>query len=348
MLVLRESDIFPILKGLTRDQCQHLLQALWKALASYSGHRNGANGEKLIHQPIREQIVTSRNHATLFMPASDTNTTTGIKIVTLPGHGGPPKGAINICSPEGDLEGLLNAELITAFRTALASMIPFQRFQLREGANILVFGAGKQAEWHIRLALLLAGEKITKITVVNRGARGAERLKSDLDADVRGIFPGMMISYIGRDSSTFAAEILGTLVSEADAIFCCTPSTEPLFSSSYLGDKPRFISLIGSYKPHMQEIDSTTLLSGRSTIIVDSKEACLHEAGELIKAQVSESQLVEIGELFENPHAASRLFDSGSNVVFKCVGMGIMDLVIGRELLALAKARQVGITIDDF
>ncbi|EEP79881.1 predicted protein [Uncinocarpus reesii 1704] len=345
MLVLRESDIAPILKGLTRDQCHRLLVALWQALARYSTQNMSQRAEKLIHQPMREQIVTSKNNITLFMPASDTKTSTGSKIVTLPGHGGPPKGAINIFSPEGDLEGLLNAELITAFRTALASMIPFQQFSLPDRANVLVFGAGKQAEWHIRLALLLAGEKITKITVVNRGTKGLEKLKSDLDA---ALLEGPVVDYLGRDSSAFTTEILATIVAQADCVFCCTPSTEPLFPSSCLGDKPQFISLIGSYKPHMQEVDSTTLLSGDNTIFVDSKDACLHEAGEIIKARVSETQLVEIGELFARHGSSSKLFGSGGNVVFKCVGMGIMDLVIGRELLSLAKETQAGVMINDF
>ncbi|WEW56979.1 hypothetical protein PRK78_002438 [Emydomyces testavorans] len=350
MLILRESDVSPLLKTLTRDQCHSLLQALWQALAAYShqNHGGGTDG-KLIHQPIREQIVTSKQHVTLFMPASDTNNTTGIKIVTVPGNGGPPRGAINIFSPEGDLEGLLNAELITAFRTALASMIPFHRFKLPGDARLVVFGAGKQAEWHIRLALLLAGEKIAQITVVNRKSRGLEKLKSDLWEAEAGVSPKVTMHYVGRDSPTFTSDQLAQIVSQADAIFCCTPSTEPLFPGSYLGDRPRFLSLIGSYKPHMQEVDSTTLLSGGNTVLVDSKEACLHEAGELIKAQIAEEQLVEIGELLRDDGDTSLgLFESGKSVVFKCVGMGIMDIVIGRALLGLAKERQVGVTVDDF
>ncbi|KAI1905831.1 hypothetical protein LOZ12_006588 [Ophidiomyces ophidiicola] len=349
MLILRESDISPILTHLTRDQCTDLLQALWQALARYS-FQDGDKGGKRIHQPIRENITTSRNHVTLFMPASNTDTATGIKIVTLPGNGGPPKGAINVFSPEGDLEGVLNAELITAFRTALATMIPFRQFPLPDDASILVFGAGKQAEWHIRLALLLAGEKIARVTIVNRSSGSLAQLKKNMHADMRQMFPAVVFEYVAKDSSTFSPDHLGRIVSQADCLFCCTPSTQPLFPASYLNlePRPRFISLIGSYKPGMQEVDSETLLSAENTILVDSKEACLHEAGEIIKAQVPEGQLVEIGELLANHDLLSKTFAPGKNAVFKCVGMGIMDLVVGQQLLAIATKRQMGIVVDEF
>ncbi|KAK2845255.1 hypothetical protein FQN49_005903, partial [Arthroderma sp. PD_2] len=117
---------------------------------------------------------------------------------------------------------------------------------------------------------------------------------------------------------------LRATVSEADVIFCCTPSTKPLFPHSYLrgeegeGGKPdrrRFVSMIGSYRPHMHEVDADTLLSGQ-TLLVDSKQACLAEAGELISAG--------------------------------CVGMGIMDLAVGRELLCLAGDKGVGVPIHGF
>ena len=36
------------------------------------------------------------------------------------------------------------------------------------------------------------------------------------------------------------------------------------------------------------------------------------------------------------------------NVIYKSVGMGLMDLVVGREVLALAKARDIGVSIPNF
>ncbi|OAL69982.1 hypothetical protein A7D00_6021 [Trichophyton violaceum] len=374
MLVLRESDVAPMLQQLTLEECHRLLQALWRSLAAYSASGGSETGS--VHQPMRESIRTADGSTTLFMPASDTTTTTGIKVVTLPGAGGPPAGAIALFSPKsGQLEGILNAEMITAFRTALASMIPFHLFQLPQtqgqdgrGNRMLVFGAGKQAEWHIRLGLLLA-PSIASVTVVNRGRGGLDRLRASL-GDVAVARPGVSFVYISREEEEKEGEEakyegrLRAAVSEADVIFCCTPSTEPLFPYSYLlrqqaggeGEdaqerKRRFVSMIGSFRPHMHEVDTDTLLSGQ-TLLVDSKQACLAEAGELITAGVRPEQLTEIGEIFpaSSSSSSSSLFasSSSSNIVFKCVGMGIMDLAVGRELLCLASERGVGVSIQGF
>ena len=283
------------------------------------------------------------------MPASDTTSTTGLKVVTLPGSGGAPRGAICIFHPEGELQGVLNAELITAFRTALAAMLPFVWHGCREGSEVLVFGAGKQAEWHVRLVLLLKGESVRRVTVVNRGRKGVDKLRGELESVVAA-YPRVEIEYHSREDAGFTEDTLREVVGRADAMFCCTPSTEPLFSGEYLvGEKRRFISCIGSYKPHMQEIDSAALLSGgKNGIMVDSKEACLMEAGELIMAGVKADQLVEVGEL-DVPRALEGGGEQGKgNTVFKCVGMGVMDLVVGRELLNIAAEKGVGVTVDEF
>jgi hypothetical protein len=36
------------------------------------------------------------------------------------------------------------------------------------------------------------------------------------------------------------------------------------------------------------------------------------------------------------------------NVIYKSVGMGLMDLVVGADLVRIARARNIGTTIDDF
>ena len=96
----------------------------------------------------------------------------------------------------------------------------------------------------------------------------------------------------------------------------------------------------------MQEIDSRTLFSGANgTIYVDSVEACMEEAGELIMAKVDERQLVELGEL---DSSTTSILEGDGNVVFKCVGMGIMDLVIARSLLGMARQQGLGTVVEGF
>ncbi|KAI0477286.1 proline utilization protein PrnX [Xylariaceae sp. FL0804] len=363
MLILGAREVRQVLVGLSVADCHELLDALSASLAAYSTGRGAADAEPAVHQPLRSVFTTSRGHTSLFMPASDT-ARTGVKAVTLPGGGGAPRGAIAVFAPEGDLAGLLNAEEVTAFRTALASMVALLRSSSGGGGGgppaaswrrIAVFGAGKQAEWHIRLALLLlllpgggdgdGDAAACEIAVVNRGSARLRSLREGALADVVGArYPDVTVRLVATDDTPDWKGELGFALADADAIFCCTPSTEPLFSFADLTaggegkpDKRRFISLIGSYKPNMQEVDAATLLSG-GRVYVDSREACLEEAGEIIKAGVPPSKLVEVGEAIaqgENRFAED-------TVVFKCVGMGIMDVVIASELLKMARSKGVG------
>lgn len=380
MLAVSETALTKLLYSLNYERCHQLLRHLSTALNEFSAQRKAsgtAQQQISIHQPPRTSIVSEKwGSTTLFMPVSD-NQSTGFKVVTVPKTttaANGIRGVINILSPDGQLEGILSAAEITAFRTALATMIPFTRCSswISRG-RIVIFGSGKQAEWHARLALLTAAvpEDIKSIAFINRSQ---QRLESSIVAtlipDLRQRYPHLDINAYSREQeeakNNYQTRLRADLAS-SDAIFCCTPSTDPLFTYDdlYAGPyssplKHRFISLIGSYKPHMQEIDSETLLSGTdSKIYVDSIEACMAEAGELIKAKVNESQLIELGEL-DDAGVFSHTEDSTKaitypelpykdvNVIFKCVGMGIMDLAIARSLLNMAREQGYGTVIDGF
>ena len=240
--------------------------------------------------------------------------------------------------------GLLNAEEVTAFRTALVALLLFVRYPWKARGTIVIFGAGKIVEWHLRLILLLAPEKVLSITLINRSLAGLERL-ADVIKTLQNEHPEVDVEVIAKDQEDEYESIVAEVLGESDAVFCCTPSIEPLFAHSCLEpEKLRYISLIGSYKPHMQEVTKETLLSG-DALCVDSRGACLEEAGELIMAGVGGGQLVELGEI-ANRMDLVNLGEKG--LVFKCVGMGIMDVVVGRELLGIARERGLGINVDNF
>ncbi|KAH0839279.1 hypothetical protein AYO21_09309 [Fonsecaea monophora] len=332
MIILKERDVHSLLSNISVPECHRLLSDFHNILRAYSSTKNVSPSERIIHQPERESIVTKTGNTSLFMPSSIT-TSTGIKTVTISPKG--LKGCINVFTPDGELLGVLNAEEVTAFRTSLAVMIPYIRWP-NSKRNIVIFGAGRQAEWHLKLALLLSDVK--HVTVVNRSSpRRMEQLFADLKQQHADLVCRMLL----KTAEDFDAQLRECLVA-SDIICCCTPSTTPHFPFSYLDKKARFISLIGSYKPSMHEVDSETLLSG-GHIYVDTKEGCLVEAGELITANVQENQLIEIGELQD-----SNSLDIQGNVIFKCVGLGIMDLVMAGSLLGMAKEKGMGLVVDDF
>lgn len=96
--------------------------------------------------------------------------------------GSTPQGGLILMGSDGKPFGILNAEELTAFRTALASSLLMVR--RKRVKTITVFGTGKQAYllfphdlnvetnalrfWHIRLALLFHGSTIQHVHIINR------------------------------------------------------------------------------------------------------------------------------------------------------------------------------------
>ncbi|GAB7364035.1 hypothetical protein MBLNU230_g4592t1 [Neophaeotheca triangularis] len=432
LTVLKDADVSRILHSLTQDDVLKLQSTFADALHWYSTSAD-ANDCCSDYQPERTVLERKDGSTSIFMPASGMSGQ-GVKVVNAaapsgttnkasqPSHIGSDKtegdtkvsvdnlapnrplpkadstikGSLTLLDAAGNTTGLLNAEEITAFRTALASSLLFAK---REKVHdVTVFGGGKQAYWHIRLALLLKGSDIHHLNIVTRNFETARacfmRLNNpqpdDPDFD----------NHVGHDklqrniltpSHKEYDRILKDYIRASNVIFGTTPSTTPHFPASYLLNpggrkKGRYIALIGSYKPHMVELDPAVLKDAVAPhhehrhlhkrqqeggcVVVDNIAGCMKEAGEIIQAGLSAEQVVELGELFmlkkqaeeRNKESGVQLQDSGEkekdrslrdwlvkgNVLFKCVGFGLMDVLVGAELVELARQRKIGVTIDDF
>lgn len=351
LTVLSDSDVKKLLESLTRADVEALQQSLRKALHDYSTGTQ-ENDTCSSQQPERTSHNSPNGLTTLFMP-STSSTGIGMKgivsflyflycivsstdycaplVVTLASPNesdsrslqadSTPRGALTIMNHNGQPTGFLNAEEVTAFRTALAStLLLCRRSHLK---TLTVFGAGKQAYWHIRLALLLRGQNIKHINIINRTL--SVRTKTLLRSFV-GVDPATK-AHEGWSNARFAImspeygeydRLIRDQLRAADAIIMTVPSTEPLFDHLILTStegrkKGRLLIAIGSYKPHMIEIPKEMLLQAvRPThdhrhfhrhaleggvIVVDTLTGCLKEAGEVIQAGLSPMQLVEVGEL---------------------------------------------------
>lgn len=271
---------------------------------------------------------------------------------------------MTLLDASGNATGLLNAAELTAFRTALASMLLYQA-RKRTG-RIVIFGAGKQALWHIRLALLLRGAEIERVTVVNRSAKGAESLLKTLQED-GGKWEG--VQFEALDPLLFGYwQRLEERVGEADVVFCCTPSVRPLFPGRFLEGSECYVAAIGSHSAEMVELDPKIFTGivqsgfnsiggekegegGGGLIVVDSKRSCLLEAGEIIQGKIGEDALVDVGEIMglegEEKERAREWLESGF-LVYKCVGIAVMDAVVASDLVDLARSKGVGVSIPDF
>ncbi|KAB8238719.1 uncharacterized protein BDW43DRAFT_296878 [Aspergillus alliaceus] len=263
MLILEKHAIKQTLLSLSSQECHPLLASLHTMLHKYCSTND-------VSQRKTESIISPTGQTALIMPCS-TPESTSVKIVTV-GEG--VEGCISLLTLNGGLIGLLDAKELTGFRISLAIIILFLRFPY-SNSSIVVFAAGRQAEWHIRLALPLCD-------------------------DVKGL--GQLFDLLGRSHPELKFERLRVRLAVADAIFCCTPTTTPHFPHEYLSK-------------------------------VDSKYACLAEAGEMIQARVKRDQLIEAGALYQGDDIQLH----HGNHVFKCVGLAIMDLAVTQKILSMAK-----------
>ena len=96
-------------------------------------------------------------------------------------------------------------------------------------------------------------------------------------------------------------------------------------------------------------------------IIVDSLSSCMKEAGEIRAAGLGAKELVEVGEIIMVKKAVMKEIELGGegelglkkwlfagNVIYKSVGLGLMDICVGEGLVGLARDKSIGTTIDDF
>ncbi|PYH78244.1 proline utilization protein PrnX-like protein [Aspergillus uvarum CBS 121591] len=290
-----------------------------------------------------------------------------------------PQGSVTLLDGNSLPFGLINAHELTPFRTALTSLMTLNK--RKRVRTIVVFGAGKQAYWHIRLALVLRSADVKRVYIINRSFDRAAQLLRDIYSPENSSWRGdVKFSAVSSDFVEYP-RILHDALRKADAIFCCTPAVDPLFPAEILTaregrQKGRLISAIGSYKPHMTELPPDLLrdevsvhtpghrhfhkhIKRSGVVVVDSLDAALKEAGEIVQAGIKPHQVVELGELLivresshgdadSDDHKSLREWVERGNVIFKSVGMGLMDLVTGGDLIQLAREKNIGTTIAEF
>ncbi|KAI9049056.1 hypothetical protein LZ554_006904 [Drepanopeziza brunnea f. sp. 'monogermtubi'] len=338
LTILSDDNVKEILHNLTRDDVAALQIAMRNAMDEYAtGTTN--SGACADNQPKRTVIESAGNSTTtLFMP-SISSSSIAIKVVTLAcpssnpdeapsasaKEDATPYGSLTLMGAEGKPFGFLNAEEITAFRTALASsLLMLRRTKVK---TITVFGTGKQAYWHVRLALLLRGNTIKNVHFINRefNERAAKIMKAFVTYDIAAKrSEGWVDTQFDLASLKYTEidRILKQRLRASDIIICTTPSTEPLFDHTILTNtegrmRARLIIAIGSYRPHMIEIPPEVVTQAikvhgaghhfhkraeeGGVIVVDTLE-CLREAGELVQAGVRSDRTVELGELVMLDH----------------------------------------------
>jgi len=325
------------LKILTRDEVAkavnmtEAIETVKKAFIQLSSGKT--------EMPLRTQVpVEKRKGVTLFMPAylADSDAM-GAKIVSVFPNNQERKlptvhaVVIVVDAETGRPIAVMDGTYLTALRTGAASGVATDLLSRKDARVAAIFGAGTQSRTQlVAICTVRSIEKVWVYDIVPRVSSDyVEEMKkkgSPIPADI------------------FVAKSPKQAVSEADVICAATTSFGPVFNDSDL--KPGVhINGVGSYTPEMQEIPAPTVV--RSKVIVDSRQAALAEAGDLIipieGGFISDRNIHgEIGEL-----AAGKISGRESEeetTFFKSVGLAVQDVSVAE--LVLRRANEMGLGLD--
>ena len=298
------------------------IEAMRSAFGQFSG------GQATV--PLRSRFHTDRG-VTLLMPAHLKQTGDFVlKVVSVygknPARGLPTVAAtVLVLDPETGMPlAFMDGDSLTALRTGAAGGLAADLLSRQNARRAVLFGAGVQARTQLLAAM--AVRSLEAVTIIDPVPAAAERLAAEVATR-----EGAPAVKLGGDPST--------AVAAADIIMAATTTTTPLFDGNLL--KPgTHITGVGSFTPDMQEIDAVTVQ--RARVVVDSREACQAEAGDIIKADAAID--AEIGEIVNGTRPGRQSDDEIR--FFKAVGVAAQDAAAAAAVLAGAQKHNLGQTID--
>jgi ornithine cyclodeaminase/alanine dehydrogenase-like protein (mu-crystallin family) len=285
--------------------------------------------------PLRTAMAFGdRDAGALFMPVHlPDSEQIGLKAVSVfpenPERGLPVIQAVFLVMDgrEGRPLAVMDGESLTATRTGAASGLATDLLARRDAREVAVIGTGVQGR--TQLEAVCAVRPVEKAHAIDVDADKAE-------AFAREMSDRLAIPVVARD--------VERALPDCDVVCTATPATRPVFSDRLL--KPGVhINAVGSYKPQMCEIPPETVI--RARVVVDSRPACMAEAGDLLQpieaGLIDESHVhAEIGEIAAG--TAEARASEEQITLFKSVGNAVQDLSTASR--ALHRALQLGLGVQ--
>ncbi|MFI6497980.1 ornithine cyclodeaminase family protein [Nonomuraea typhae] len=213
---------------------------------------------------------------------------------------------------------VMDAETVTAVRTAATATVAMRALARPDAARIAVIGTGTQARAQVAL---VARMESADLVVGARDEAGAHRI----------------VTGLGKGSATgIEAAVRG-----ADVVFCCTSSREPVVSRSWLADGAHLSSVGGSDGP---ELDDATLRA--ASLFVEWPGAVSEPppagAWELQGTSPADAHLV--GAVLDGRLPGRR--SAGELTVFKSTGHAALDVAAASVAYRVACERGLGLRVD--
>ncbi len=289
--------------------------------------------------PLRTRLETDQG-LVLLMPAFlRQSRELGFKMVSIWGDN-PAKclpaviAIATVLDPDTGLPlALLNGEALTAIRTGAGGGLATDLLARPDAGIVAVFGSGVQARAQLEAACVVRQIKEVRIFGIDPAEvdRFADEVRSWPD-------PPRQVLVAGTRKEA---------VDGADVIITATTSDKPVFDGRDLSPGAH-ITAIGAFTPQMQEVDEIAVQRA-DKIVVDSLQACLAEAGDLIipieKRLLSKVDIYgEIGEIV-NGQKVGRESDE-EITMFESVGVAVQDAAAAGRILQAAEAQGLGTVVE--
>jgi ornithine cyclodeaminase len=288
--------------------------------------------------PLRTVIQAPKHDgAFIFMPAYvDDLDTASVKIVNIfpknidKGIPSAPAQVLLVDGTNGLISAVLDGTYVTQLRTGAASGAAFDLLSRKDSKIGALIGTGGQAAAQLEAMMVARKLEVVKVYDMNfeRTRAFAESMQEELKA---------------YGTRVVAAESSDEAIEDADLIVTVTPSSKPVFDGSKV-KKGATLSCVGSYQPHMQEMDPA-ILTRASKIYFDSEEAVLSEAGDILiplgDGTITKDDFTgDLGEVILGSVAGRENDDE--IIVFKTVGIGTQDLVTAKYIYDKAVEKGIG------
>ena len=298
-----------------------LIEALRRAF------RLGATARPF-ESPLRSHFLIENLHNDptnlLLMPAWQVDGDLGMKLVTQ-NNGNAKQGLpgvqgiyVFMDAATGKMRGILDAEMLTAKKTAAVSALGSSYLSRSDASRLLVVGAGALARHFIDAHR--AVRPIKDVLIYNRTPKKAQDLVRHygLQEDAKAL------------NSIGVTEDLAAAAEGADIITCLTTSPDPVLFGQWI--KPgTHVDLVGAYRPDCRESDDALITKAR--LFADTRQGALNEAGDFIIPRdaglISDADLTaDLFDLTQGERDGRRFYEQIT--LFKNVGAAIEDLVAAR------------------
>lgn len=235
---------------------------------------------------------------------------------------------VTVINPDtGQPCAIINGEALTALRTGAGGGLAADLLARPDAQTVTVFGSGVQAR--AQLDAVREVRQIKTVRIFGRTPSSVEKFAKEISNKPNA--PQVIIAGSRKEA------VVG-----ADIIITATTSEKPVFDGRDVSPGTH-ITGVGSYAPHMQEVDEVTVQY--SKIVVDSVQACLAEAGDLIiplqKNVISKLDIHgELGAIVNGDLPGRESTDEIT--FFKSVGVAVQDAAAAAAILREAEAQDLG------